>query len=164
MQILSKSANEGRVCQFQGQKYFKAKRNKSEERAGDICGIKCVNLETMRIALHRSSQGGQKRPCPPKFLENIVIFCFERRCSRQNSVIRLKSNILAPSKFFRPPPNFWAGYATVALSHYVIELWRFLIPSKLVGWVRFPVGSLRRLEKRYLRSAQPCTRHNVWMQ
>jgi len=42
---------------------------------------------------------------PPKFLENIVILCFERRFSKQNSVIRLKSNIL-------PPPNFWAGYAT----------------------------------------------------
>jgi len=29
--------------------------------------------------------------------------CFERRFSKQNSVIRLKSNILAPPKFFRPP-------------------------------------------------------------
>ena len=43
---------------------------------------------------------------PPKFLEITVIFCFERRFSKQNSVIRLKSNIL-------PPPNSWAGYATV---------------------------------------------------
>jgi len=32
----------------------------------------------------------------PKFLENIVILCFERRFSKQNSVIRLKSNILTP--------------------------------------------------------------------
>jgi len=40
-----------------------------------------------------------------KFLENIVILSFERRFSKQNSVIRLKSNIL-------PPANFWAGYAT----------------------------------------------------
>jgi len=32
--------------------------------------------------------------------------CFERRFSKQNSVIRLKSNIYAPS-------NFWAGYTTV---------------------------------------------------
>jgi len=44
---------------------------------------------------------------PPKLLENIVILCFERRFSKQNSVIRLKSNILGP-------PNFWAGYTTVA--------------------------------------------------
>ena len=33
---------------------------------------------------------------PQKFLENIVILCFERRFSEQNSVIRLKSNLLAP--------------------------------------------------------------------
>jgi len=45
---------------------------------------------------------------PPKFLENIAILCFEKRFSN-NSVIRLKSNILAPT-------NFWAGYATVAKS------------------------------------------------
>ena len=38
---------------------------------------------------------------------HIVILCFERRFSKQNSVIRLKSNILAPQ-------NFWAGYATAA--------------------------------------------------
>jgi len=35
---------------------------------------------------------------PKKFLENIVILCFERRFSKQNSVIRLKSKIC--------PPNF----------------------------------------------------------
>jgi len=48
---------------------------------------------------------GGKGPCPPKFLENIVILCFERHFSKQNSVIRLKPNILTL-------PNFWAGYAT----------------------------------------------------
>jgi len=32
-------------------------------------------------------------------LENIVILCFEKRFSKQNSVIRLKSNILAPPNF-----------------------------------------------------------------
>jgi len=41
---------------------------------------------------------------PPQFLENIGILCFESRF-RNNSVIRLKSNILSP-------PNSWAGYAT----------------------------------------------------
>ena len=45
-------------------------------------------------AKHRRNQGGPKGPCPPKFLENIVILCFERRFSKQNSVIRLKLNIL----------------------------------------------------------------------
>jgi len=32
----------------------------------------------------------------PKCLENIVILCFEKRFSKENSVIRLKSNILPP--------------------------------------------------------------------
>jgi len=32
-------------------------------------------------------------------LKNIVILCFERRSSKQNSVVRLKSNILPPPKF-----------------------------------------------------------------
>jgi len=44
-------------------------------------------------------RGGAKGPCPPKSLENIVILCFEKRFSKQNSVIRLKSNILAPPNF-----------------------------------------------------------------
>jgi len=48
---------------------------------------------------------GVKGAITPKFLENIVILCFERPFSKQNSVIRLKSNIL-------PPKNFWTGYAT----------------------------------------------------
>ena len=52
------------------------------------------------------ARGGAKGVMPlPKFLENIVILCFERRFSIQNSVLHLKSNIL-------PPPNFWAGYVT----------------------------------------------------
>ena len=51
------------------------------------------------------ARGETKEPWPPIFLENIVILCFERRFSIQNSVIRLKSNIF-------PPPNFWTGYDT----------------------------------------------------
>ena len=42
---------------------------------------------------------------PPQFLENMVTLCFGRLFSKKNSVIRLKSNILAPQKF-------WAGLAT----------------------------------------------------
>jgi len=42
------------------------------------------------------SQGGGKGIMPPKFLENIVILCFERRFSKQNSVIRLELKILPP--------------------------------------------------------------------
>jgi len=43
--------------------------------------------------------------------ENIVILCFDRRFTKQNSVIRLKSYI-SPPQIFWPPPNFSAGYAT----------------------------------------------------
>jgi len=40
------------------------------------------------------ARGCQTAMHPPKFVENIVILCFERRFSKQNSVIRLKLNIL----------------------------------------------------------------------
>ena len=60
-------------------------------------------VDTLRLI--GVARGEQRSHVPPKFLENIVILCFERRFSKQNSVIRLKSNILAP-------PKFWAGYAT----------------------------------------------------
>ena len=53
-----------------------------------------------RSPAHRRSQGGQRGREPPIFLENIVILCFERRFSKQNSVIRLKSNILPPTQIF----------------------------------------------------------------
>jgi len=51
---------------------------------------------------HRRSQGG-KRSMPPKFSESIVILCFERRFSKQNRVIRLKSNIFGAPKFLGWP-------------------------------------------------------------
>jgi len=46
---------------------------------------------------------GQSGHATPKFLENIVFLCFERRFPKQNSVIRLESE-------FGPPKNF--GLAT----------------------------------------------------
>jgi len=55
---------------------------------------------------HRRSQGAQ-RSHTPQFLENIVILCFERRFSKQNSVTRLKSNILAPQIFCPPKCLGW---------------------------------------------------------
>jgi len=49
--------------------------------------------------------------------------CFVKRFSKQNSVIRLKSNILAPPN---SPQNFCAGYATalvcVEASYYSIRI------------------------------------------
>jgi len=59
------------------------------------------------IGVARRGQGGMTSH---KFLENIDILCFERCFSKQNSVIRLKSNIL-------PPPQFWPGYATARAKH-----------------------------------------------
>jgi len=48
------------------------------------------------------ARGGERGHGPPKCLENIVILCFERRFPKQNSVIHLKSSILAPKKIFGP--------------------------------------------------------------
>ena len=53
---------------------------------------KCVNRNGC-TDWHRRSQGMQRGHDPHKFLENIVILCFEGRFSKQNSVIRLKLNI-----------------------------------------------------------------------
>jgi len=49
---------------------------------------------------------------PHKCFENMVILCFERRFSKQNSVFRLKSNILGPLQEFLASPKFSACYAT----------------------------------------------------
>jgi len=65
------------------------------------CSLLEVNLKNIGVA--RGSKGAIP---PSKFLENTVILCFERRFSKQNRVIRLKSN----THF--GPPNFLAGYAT----------------------------------------------------
>ena len=61
-------------------------------------------------AWHRRSRGS-KRAMAPKFLENIVILCFEGRFSKQNSVIRLKSNILTPSNFLA-----WLRHCNLAIA------------------------------------------------
>jgi len=56
-------------------------------------------LQVCSSHTHRRSQGCQRGHASPKFLENIVIVCFERRFSKQNSVIRLNSNILVLPNF-----------------------------------------------------------------
>ena len=45
------------------------------------------------------ASGGPKGPCPPKIFRTYSHLYFERRFSKQNSVIRLKSNILPPKIF-----------------------------------------------------------------
>jgi len=68
------------------------------------------------LVTHRRSQGGQRGLDPPKFLENMVFLCFERRVSKHYRVIRLKSNILAPP-ILLPTTNVRAGHATVVKPH-----------------------------------------------
>ena len=54
---------------------------------------------------HRRSQGGPKRPCPPKIFRKYSHFVFYK----QNWVNRLKSKILAPPKGLATPlhPRVW---------------------------------------------------------
>jgi len=67
---------------------------------------------------HRSSQGRAKGAMPPpKFVENIVILCFERRFSKQSSVIRLKLNILV----------------------YTAEYWQYTLPKTVYTFFIFRV-------------------------
>jgi len=81
----------------------------SSARFGAFAGLKGkVSGKNQIIAFGNGigiARGGAKRQCHPKFLENLAILCFEWRFSEENSVFRLKSNIL-------PPPNFSASYAT----------------------------------------------------
>jgi len=59
------------------------------------CSLLEVNLKNIGVAR------GAKGAIPPsKFSENTVILCFERRFSKQNRVIRLKSSThFGPPKF-----------------------------------------------------------------
>jgi len=52
---------------------------------------------------------------PPKFLENIVILCFETHFSKQNNVIRLKLNILV----------------------YTAEYWQYALPNTVYTFFYF---------------------------
>jgi len=106
--------------------------------------------KTLSTVIHRRSQGGPKEPCPPKFLENIVILFFERRFSKQNSLIRLKSNILPPPIFFAPPKIF--GLATSLL-------WHAQMAFCHVNWIsEIQSGVLKKL---YSTLAKSCNA-NLW--
>jgi len=61
--------------------------------------IRRVRVEKYAYYVHRSSQGGAKGAMARPNVWKTVILCFGRRFSKQNSVVRLKSNISAPSKF-----------------------------------------------------------------
>ena len=64
------------------------------------------------------SQGRVKEAMPPpKFVENIVILCFEKCFSKQNSVICLKLNILV----------------------YTAEYWQYTLPKTVYTFFIFRV-------------------------
>ena len=75
----------------------------------------------MTSGLHRRSQGAMPFP---KFLACTVILCFERWYPKQNSVIRLKSNILPPNL---SPKNFGLatplpGYDDIRVPDHCVDL------------------------------------------
>jgi len=58
--------------------------------------------QTLRLVLiaRRAVRDNHSRSRGSKFLEHIVILCLEKRYLKQNSVIRLKSNIFTQKNFF----------------------------------------------------------------
>ena len=65
--------------------------------------VRRVYLSTMTVLRIIGAARGTKGAMTPQIFRNIVMLCFERRFSKQNSITRLKSNILAPHKLFGPP-------------------------------------------------------------
>jgi len=54
------------------------------------------------VCRQKRSQEGPRGATSPTNFYTYSHWCFERRYHKQNSVIRLKSNILSPTKFFGP--------------------------------------------------------------
>jgi len=75
----------------------------------------------------------QRSHLPPKFLKHIVILCFKRRFPKQNSVIHLKANILAPRIFYPPKYLGWLHHYNQVLrfgrAKYIFRMERFLFLS-----------------------------------
>jgi len=74
------------------------------------------------IGMHRVSgigvaRGGAKRAMVPPNFWKIVILCFERRFSKENSVICLKSNILPPPISGLATPMVSSMYYSNKLKH-----------------------------------------------
>jgi len=70
--------------------------------------VKLTTVATVPITAIDLARGAYGAIPPSKFLENIVILCFERRYGKQNNIIHLKSNIRDRTNFC--PPVF--GLAT----------------------------------------------------
>ena len=76
-----------------------------------MCQDKKLKTYTLRdidleVQTHSRGQGEAGGNTPQKCLAYLVILCLEMRRHRQNTVARLKLNILTPLKF-------WVGYASV---------------------------------------------------
>ena len=69
---------------------------------------------------------------PPKFVENMVILCFESRFSKQNSVLHLKFNILV----------YTAEYWQYTLSKTVYTFFIFRVWGEGCGTVATPLRTL----------------------
>jgi len=84
-------------------------------------------LSTIRILLifshkdnvspHRRKQLAQWGEIPPHILAHLIILCFDKRRSKTNSVVPLKSNIF-PHEIL-PLPNF--GLTATLFLHYWLE-------------------------------------------
>jgi len=59
-----------------------------------VC-VRAHRSAALQVATIGVARGGQGAMPPVQFLEYLVISCFERRYPKQNTVDRLKSNILA---------------------------------------------------------------------
>jgi len=80
----------------------------------------------------------------PKFLENIVILCFERRFFKQNSIIRLQSNILPHPKFFAPPQYLgWLRHGRQAqYKNLLLKAILISSPSCNMSYMNKPISTL----------------------
>jgi len=58
-----------------------------------------------------------------KFLEKVVIFCFERRYPQKYIVARLKSNVLAPRNFLDLPKKLaWLRHCVTVTLHHLSKM------------------------------------------
>jgi len=74
---------------------------------------------------------GPMEPCPlPKFLAYVVILCFERRCPKQNTVARLKSNILTAPQMIGLATPLDKNCEKLPLSHLLF----LAISKKMTLW------------------------------
>jgi len=90
-------------------------------------------MEQEKNRRHRRVIGVAWGTRTPPYLNvwHIMSFCaYERQCPKQNTVARLKSKDLAPSKF-------WTGYATEPNYNKSFVKWFCSMPKSGNGWKVF---------------------------